>query len=103
MQNENTQSNDNTSFNDQANGGMNNVLNNAKEKLAKGVTTDDDEQAGATYSKNLMNRAETQVRENEDASLQDDTYAFDEDNTENEEYHDAEDIDFDNDDDYISE
>ncbi len=49
---------------------------------------------------------ESQVRENEDASLQDDSYAFDEDTTENEEFHDVDDdegrIDFDNDDDFVS-
>lgn len=91
MANENTQNNEYS----------NEKLNT--QKLAPGVTSDDDENAGATYSENLMNRAEAQVRENEDASLQDDTYAFDEDNTDNEEYHDAEDFDFDNDDDFVSE
>lgn len=58
--------------------------------------TDDADLAGATYSKNLMgNRAESQVRENEDASLQDDTYAFDSDNTGNEDIHDVSDFDSD--------
>jgi hypothetical protein len=74
-----------SSFNDQADGTGN------REKLAPGVTSDDGENAGQTYSKNLMGRAESQVRENEDASLQDDTYAFDEDNTDNEDFHDVDD------------
>lgn len=38
-------------------------------------------------------KPETQVRENEDASLQDDSYSFDEDNTDNEEFHDADESD----------
>lgn len=51
-------------------------------------------------------KAREEVRENEDASLPDDSYSFDEDNTANEEYHDVdeedlEDIDFDNDDDFV--
>lgn len=55
------------------------------------LSTDDSDNAGAVYSENLMNDADPdkQVRENEDASLQDDTYAFDSDNTGNEDYHDA--------------
>ena len=76
-----------------------------KDRLSSGVTSDDDENAGSTYSKNLMNRADAEVRENEDASLQDDTYAFDSDNLGNEDYHDVGDVeadyDFDNDDDFI--
>lgn len=101
--------NENASFYDQADGKFNKSIQNSRsEKLAKGVasddevTADDDENAGATYSKNLMSDA--QVRETEDASLQDDTYSFDEDNTDNEEYHDAgdvEDFDIDNDDDFV--
>lgn len=35
--------------------------------------------------------ADTQVRQTEDASLQDDSYSFDESNTDNEEYHDVDD------------
>ena len=51
---------------------------------------------------------EESVRENEDASLQDDSYAFDEENTDNEEYHDSEDesageLDFDLDEDRMNE
>jgi hypothetical protein len=94
---------ENTSFYDQADQKFNKTLNN-QDKLAKGVTSDDDENAGETYSKNLMSRPEAEVRENEDASLQDDTYSFDEANTDNEEYHDAdsgEDFDLDNDDDFV--
>lgn len=53
------------------------------------LATDDSDNAGATYSENLMSDADKEVRENEDASLQDDTYAFDSDNTGSEDYHDA--------------
>lgn len=45
-----------------------------------------------TYSgmvDHLESDAEAEVIENEDASLQDKEYSFDEDNTDNEEYHDA--------------
>ncbi len=38
------------------------------------------------------NIADKQVRATEDASLQDDTYAFDEDNTGNEEFHDVDEL-----------
>lgn len=50
---------------------------------------------GDTYSKNLMKNPEESVRETEDASLQDKEYAFDEDNTDNEEFHDIDDLDSD--------
>lgn len=43
------------------------------------------------------NRAEEQVRENEDASLQDDSYTFDSDNTGNEDIHDVSDFEAEND------
>lgn len=111
MENQNDQ--ENTSRNNQGDGQFDQTVKNAnlrggtqeQEKLSKGVTSDDDENAGAVYSENLMNKAEAQVRATEDASLQDDTYSFDEDNTSNEEYHDAddaaEDFDLDNDDDFI--
>lgn len=77
------------------------------QKLAPGVTSDDDQNSGEVYSENLMDKAEAQVRENENASLQDDSYSFDEANTDNEEYHDVDDDDFedfdiDNDDDFIN-
>jgi hypothetical protein len=111
MGNQNNQ--ENTSFNDQADGKFDKAVKNAQgaggavnnqDKLSKGVTSDDDENAGSTYSKNLMNKSDKEVRENEDASLQDDSYSFDEANTDNEEYHDAdsgEDFDLDNDDDFV--
>ncbi len=114
MANPNNESNqEHSSFYDQADGKFNKAIENANlktgaqkgQKLSPGVTADDDENAGSTYSKNLMNRADAEVRENEDASLQDDTYSFDEDNTDNEEYHDVGDADasydFDNDDDFV--
>lgn len=106
MPNTNNESNqEHSSFYDQADGNFNQAIERKSQKLAPGVTSDDEENAGSTYSKNLMNRAESEVRENEDASLQDDTYAFDEDNTDNEEYHDVGDVDaaydFDNDDDFV--
>jgi hypothetical protein len=59
------------------------------------------DQADGKFDKNVVNReplskgmsdADTEVRENEDASLQDDTYSFDEDNTDNEEFHDMDDL-----------
>ena len=60
--------------------------------------------------KNATNRAEAQVRENEDASLQDDSYSFDEDNTADDDFHDVDedfrfediDVDFDNDEDFVT-
>ncbi len=61
------------------------------------------------YKRKLINLAEAQVRENEDASLQDDSYTFDEDNTSDDEYHDVDedfkfedtDVDYDNDEDFV--
>lgn len=102
MPNENNINQENSSLNDRAESDK--KIN--QQKLSKGVSSEDDEYAGETYSKNLMNKAQTQVRENEDASLQDNTYSFDENNTDNEEYHDAdegdlEDFDIDNDDDFV--
>lgn len=67
-------------------------------KLAKGITEDDEARSDAKESLD----ADRQVRETEDASLQDDSYAFDESNTDNEEYHDvsdATDYDFEKEDD----
>lgn len=96
---ENQNNNENASFYDQADGKFNKAIQNGQsEKLAKGVTSDDADE------ENLMADADAQVRETEDASLQDDTYSFDEDNTGDDEYHDAgdvEDFDIDNDDDFV--
>lgn len=86
MPNENTQ----PSRNDQADGKFDDSV--FKRQPVSNASTDDDENAGAVYSNNLMSNADTQVRETEDASLQDDTYAFDEDNTDNEEFHDIDDL-----------
>ena len=74
MQNQNNQENlqENKNFKDQADG----KLNPVKDK--KRVSEHD---------------ADDEVRENEDASLQDKTYSFDEENTDTEEYHDADDSD----------
>lgn len=56
------------------------------------------DQADGKFDKNVkVKNAEAEVRENEDASLQDDTYSFDEDNTDNEEFHDLDDISEDSD------
>lgn len=111
--NQNEGNQEHSTFYDQADGKFEKSIQNAQaqgpdlkeEKLSPGVTSDDDEHAGSIYSKNLMSGAEGEVRENEDSSLQDDSYAFDEANTGSEEYHDAddagEDIDFDNDEDFI--
>jgi hypothetical protein len=119
MPNPNNETNqEHTTFYDQADEKFNKVVEKVtghedeinpaeKDRLTSKVTSDDDENAGSTYSKNLMNRADAEVRENEDASLQDDTYAFDSDNLGNEDYHDVGDVDadydFDNDDDFIQE
>ena len=109
---ENQESTEHSSFYDQADQKFNQSIQN-QDKLAKGVT-DDSEISSATggeeYSENLADGgqnladAESQVRATEDASLQDDTYSFDEANTDNEEFHDVddyEDFDMDNDDDYV--
>ncbi len=44
-------------------------------------------------AKEPLVNVDNQVRDTEDASLQDDTYSFDEDNTANEEYHDVDELD----------
>lgn len=97
MGNQNNQDNtEHTSFYDQVDGKINKELQNGK--LSKGVVADDEK---SEFRKNLMSDADAEVRANEDASLQDDSYSFDEANTDNEEYHDADEIDYDNDDDFI--
>lgn len=49
-----------------------------------------------------LTRAEEEVRENEDASLQDESYSFDSENTGVEEYHDVDDaVEVREDDDYL--
>lgn len=82
MANQNTQS----SPHDQANGKFDRSVINRE-----AMTTDDDEKSGSV-KRNLNTKADTQVRQNEDASLQDDSYAFDEANTDNEEFHDIDDV-----------
>lgn len=62
------------------------------EELSSQASSDDSEQAGSVYGLEEGSDAETQVRATEDASLQDDTYAFDEDNTSNEDIHDVSDF-----------
>lgn len=101
---------ENSSFYDQADGKFNQALEKP-EKLSKGVSPDEEEseyveelEETEESQQKVMSESERQVRETEDASLQDETYAFDEQNTGNEEYHDAsgaDEIDLDNDDDYI--
>ncbi len=59
--------------------------------LSSEAFSDDDDEAGSVYEGDLQD-AGTQVRATEDASLQDDTYAFDEDNTSNEDIHDVSDF-----------
>ncbi|HXH30144.1 MAG TPA: hypothetical protein VNJ01_04975 [Bacteriovoracaceae bacterium] len=90
MANQNNQ--ESTSFYDQADGKFDQAIQ-GQTLLTKGVTADDAENSAATYSENLMADADAQVRATEDASLQDDAYAFDEENTGNEEFHDLEDDD----------
>ncbi len=46
------------------------------------------------FHKDLITHAEAEVRENEDASLQDESYSFDEDNTSNDDFHDVEESSF---------
>ncbi len=51
------------------------------------------EASGKVFNRNVINtKAEDQVRENEDTSLPDDTYAFDSDDTGNEDIHDVDDF-----------
>jgi hypothetical protein len=92
--NQDIRNDENSTFYDQADGKFNKSIQAGQsEKLAAGVSSDEEEAD-----------PDEQVRETEDASLQDDSYSFDEDNTGNEEYHDAEDVedfDIDNDDDFV--
>ncbi len=48
-----------------------------------------------TQATEEIKKAEQQVRENEDASLQDDSYTYDSDNTGNEDIHDVSDFESD--------
>ncbi len=86
-----------STFFDQADGNLEKKLQNAQPN--KGKETE-------KLSSGVMSDAESEVLENEEASLQDDSYSFDEDNTGSEDYHDAGgensgELDFDNDQDYI--
>ncbi|WP_408096114.1 hypothetical protein ACJVC5_13830 [Peredibacter sp. HCB2-198] len=102
MGNQNNQ--EHSSFYDQADGKFNEAIEK-KQPLRRGVMEDEE----SDFSDERTQSAggvdpDQQVRETEDASLQDESYSFDEQNTDNEEYHDAsgaEDIDLDNDDDFI--
>lgn len=89
MENQNNQQ-----ANNQADGTFDRNVKSAvtKEPLTNQASSDDQEQGGAVYSDNLMSKADTQVRATEDASLQDESYAFDEDNTSNEDIHDVTDF-----------
>jgi hypothetical protein len=82
----------------------------AKKKEIKKIENEklNTDEGGEAFKTDLMTPAQHEVRENEDASLQDNSYTFDEDNTGDEEFHDVDDdtqdrikIDFDNDEDYI--
>lgn len=54
------------------------------------------------FKKPATTKAEDQVKESEDASLQDESYSFDSDNTGIEEYHDVDDaVEVREDDDYL--
>lgn len=89
----NQENQEHTTFYDQADSKFDRTISK-KQRLAKGVVEDDHESESVTK----------QVRDTEDASLQDDSYSFDEQNTDNEEYHDAsdaDDFDLDNDDDFV--
>ena len=74
------QTNPERSVNDQADGKFDNVKTS--------VEGEEEEQSASTYN----SEADSQVRATEDASLQDDTYSFDEDNTQNEDIHDVSDF-----------
>lgn len=91
MANESTENPENTSFYDQADQTFNRKLNEKEIKLAKGVKGD--EETEEEEASEFGGSAEQQVRQTEDASLQDESYSFDESNTDNEEYHDADDAD----------
>ena len=96
MANQNNQ--EHSSFYDQADGKFNEAIEK-KQNLRKGVAPDEE----SDFSDEAID-PDKQVRATEDASLQDESYSFDEQNTDNEEYHDAsdaEEVDFDNDDDFI--
>lgn len=93
------QDSEHTTFYDQADQSFSQKVTEKDKKLLKGVTSDDFEKEDETTAK-----AEDQVRQTEDASLQDDSYSFDEANTENEEYHDvddAEEFGYDSEDDFL--
>jgi hypothetical protein len=105
---ENQSNSEHSSFYDQADGKFNKAIQN-QDKLAKGVSEDEDvisdTETSTMAESEFSNMApEEQVRATEDASLQDESYSFDEANTDNEEFHDVddyEDFDMDNDDDYV--
>lgn len=59
------------------------------------VGSDDHEMSGAIVDKRLMSKVEIEVSENEDASLQDDSYAFDSENTGNDDIHDVSEFEID--------
>ncbi len=115
----NKQNQENISFYDQVDAKTRGAVKNAtqsggnieKSSPADEVTSDQEEESGGeVYSQNIMEKAEAQVRENEQASLQDDSYSYDEDNTADEEFHDVDedfrfedsDVDFDNDEDFVT-
>lgn len=114
----NKQNQENITFYDQVDAKTRGAVKNAtlsggtieKSDPADELMTEKEEITVKVYSENLMNRAEKQVRENEEASLQDDSYSFDEDNTADEEFHDVDedfkfedtDVDFDNDEDFVT-
>lgn len=99
MANQNDQ--EHASFYDQADGRFNEAIEKRKVLDKKTASTSASE---SDFSDEAVPDPDKQVRETEDASLQDSTYSFDESNTDNEEYHDAsgaEEIDYDNDDDFV--
>lgn len=90
MTNENDQ--EHTTFYDHADRPFERIFTSASAK----------KKAAKKQDKETLDEVKRQVRETEDASLQDDSYSFDESNTDNEEYHDvsdATDYDFENEDD----
>lgn len=77
-------------------------------KISKEYIKEGSDESGTIHDENLLAPAEKEVLENEFASLPDHSYSFDEDNTGDEDFHDADEeyaekfVDFDYDEDFIT-
>lgn len=87
MENQNNQ--ESTNVNDQADGKFDRSI---KKQVEGSTDKDSGNDDGRVFKNKQMNQADEDVRENEDASLQDKSYSFGEDNTDDEEYHDIDDV-----------